>query len=95
MAQPRATFDGRDLYVGLKEKAAALCFSLIKDHGFVDGNKRVAHAALEIFLLLNGFELFEPDVDEQEQFFLGLASGAKSRQDLIAWIEPRVRRSDV
>jgi len=35
-------------------KAAAICYSLIRGHGFVDGNKRVAHAALEVFLVLNG-----------------------------------------
>jgi len=46
LAQPRQTFSGIDLYPTLVEKAAALGFSLIKNHPFVDGNKRVGHAAL-------------------------------------------------
>ena len=45
IAQPRITFGGSDLYPGLAEKAAALCYSLCGNHPFVDGNKRVAHAS--------------------------------------------------
>ena len=60
VAQPRQTFGGADLYPSIVEKAVALGFSLISNHPFVDGNKRVGHAALEVFLLLNGFELDAP-----------------------------------
>lgn len=48
VAQPRMTFGGTELYPSSAEKAAALAFSLVTNHPFVDGNKRVAHAALEI-----------------------------------------------
>ena len=54
LAQPRMTFDGEDLYPTLIEKASALGFSIIQNHPFIDGNKRTAHAAMEIFLILNG-----------------------------------------
>jgi hypothetical protein len=47
--QPKATFGSADLYPTLIDKAAALCFALIQDHPFVDGNKRVGHAAMETF----------------------------------------------
>ena len=57
VAQPRMTFGGVDLYPDLVAKAVALGFSLIKNHAFVDGNKRVGHAAMETFLVLNGYEL--------------------------------------
>ena len=69
LAQPRMRFGGEDLYPTLAEKAAALGFSPIKNHAFVDGNKRTAHAAMEIFLLLNGYEIDAP-VDEQEHIVL-------------------------
>ena len=52
LAQPRATFGGTDLYPTLVAKAATLGFSLALNHPFIDGNKRVAHAAMEVFLLL-------------------------------------------
>ena len=54
IAQPRQAFGGKDLYPGLAGKAAALGFSLIQNHPFVDGNKRVGHAAMVSFLRLNG-----------------------------------------
>jgi death-on-curing protein len=84
-AQPRMSFGGEDLYPGLVEKAAALCFSLVKNHPFVDGNKRVGHAALETFLVLNGFEL-DASVAEQEDLMLTLASGDLDRVDLVRWL---------
>jgi death on curing protein len=52
--QPRITFGGEDLYRTLAEKAAALAFSIIRNHPFIDGNKRTGHAAMEVSLILNG-----------------------------------------
>lgn len=66
VGQPRQSFGGVDLYPHLPSKAAALGFSLIQNHPFVDGNKRVGHAALETFLQLNGAEL-SASVDEAER----------------------------
>ena len=91
LAQPRATFGGQELHASLEEKAAALGFSLTQNHPFVDGNKRVAHAAMETFLMLNGAEIDSP-VDEQERLMLDLASGHYSREKLAAWLRDHVRR---
>ena len=85
IAQPRATFDGKDLYPSILEKAAALCYSLSLNHPFVDGNKRVAHAAMEVFLILNGFEI-NCSIDESERVMLNLAAGKSEREKLIAWL---------
>ena len=68
------TFDGKDLYPGIIEKATALCFSLIMGHAFIDGNKRTGHAAMETFLILNGYEL-DATIDEQESIVLGVVAG--------------------
>jgi len=89
IAQPKATFDGADLYPTLATKAAALCFSLVRGHAFVDGNKRVSHAALEVFLVLNGHEI-NASVDEQEHVFLALAGGTMRRDGLVEWLEKSV-----
>jgi death-on-curing protein len=83
--QPRASFGGEDLYPSLEEKAAALAFSLIQNHPFIDGNKRVGHAALETLLVLNGKEL-SADADESERIILAVASGKCGRDGLIEWI---------
>ena len=52
LAQPMARFGGHDLYATLVEKAAALAFSIIQGHPFIDGNKRAGHAAMAVFLRL-------------------------------------------
>ena len=85
IVQPSMTFDGQDLYPTVIEKAAALCFSLIQNHPFIDGNKRVGHAAMEAFLILNGYEI-DAAVDIQEQIILGVASGDVSRDQLVSWL---------
>jgi len=85
LAQPRVTFDGRDLHPALLEKAAALCTSLVQNHPFVDGNKRVGHAAMATFLILNGVEI-AATIDEQEQLILSLAAGHQSREDIVSWL---------
>jgi len=81
VAEPKATFGGVDLYPILVEKGAALCFSLVQGHPFIDGNKRVGHAAMETFLVLNGTEVDAP-TDAQERLMLDLAAGRIGRSQL-------------
>lgn len=83
--QPRVSVGGKDAYPSLIEKAAALGYSLACNHGFIDGNKRIAHATMEVFFVMNGMEL-SASVDEQEHFMLALAAGDVSREDLIEWL---------
>jgi death on curing protein len=90
VTQPLMTFDGEDLYPSMIEKAAALSFSIIMNHPFLDGNKRTGHAAMEVFLVLNRLEIDSP-VDEQEQILLALASGEVGREAFIEWIESNVK----
>ena len=85
VAQPRAAFAGEDLYPDLASKATSLAFSLINNHPFVDGNKRVGHAALETFLMLNGFEL-SAEVDASEKIILAVAAGVAGRDELLEWV---------
>ncbi len=85
VVQPKATFGSADLYPTLVDKAAALCFALIQDHPFVDGNKRVGHAAMETFFILNGAEI-DASVGDQERLILDLAAGRIDRAHLIDWL---------
>ena len=89
LAQPRMTFDGHDLYPTLLEKAAALGFSVMQNHPFVDGNKRTGHALMETFLVVNGFEILA-DVDDQEHLVLRIASGECGRDELSMWLQAHV-----
>jgi len=92
LAQPWQTFDGADLYGDLVAKAATLGFALIQGHPFVDGNKRIGHAATEVFLVLNGFAL-RADVDEQEKVVLAIASGSMSRDAFETWLRANVTKT--
>lgn len=85
VVQPQMTFAAGELYPSLIDKAAALCFSLVMNHPFVDGNKRIGHAAMETFLVLNGHSL-NADVDDAESLFLRLAAGDVKRRQLVDWI---------
>lgn len=89
VAQPRASFAGSDLHPNLIAKAGALGFALAQGHPFVDGNKRVAHAAMATFLLLNGADI-DATISEQEQLMLGLASGRVTRAQLVDWLRQHV-----
>ena len=82
VAQPQLT-GGADLYPTVLEKAAAMCFSIVSNHPFVDGNKRVGHAALETMLVMNGLEL-DVGVDDSERIMLALAAGELERSELLA-----------
>ena len=85
LAQPKMTFEGEDLYPTLVDKAVALAYSLINNHPFVDGNKRIGHATMEIFLVLNGSEI-DASIDEQEKIIVGVASGKVKREALKDWL---------
>lgn len=89
VSQPLQSFDGDELYPTILNKAAALAFFLASNHPFVDGNKRVAHAALAITLRLNGYRL-SATVNEQERILLRLASGELTRAEFSEWVNAHV-----
>jgi death-on-curing protein len=84
VARPRATFDGEDLYDDLFAKAAALLASLVANHPFVDGNKRVGITAAALFLQRNGAHLTASN-SEVEQFTLLVAQESLTISQMAAW----------
>jgi death-on-curing protein len=86
LARPRTTFEGQDLYPDLWHKAAALMQSLIRNHPFVDGNKRTALTATGLFLELNGYMLTANN-DEAASIALQAAVGEIDVAAMAVWIE--------
>ena len=80
-----ATFDGKELYPTKEEKAARIGYSLISNHAFVDGNKRIGIYVMFTFLEVNGIRL-EATNDEVAALGLGIAAGNISHADLLKWI---------
>ena len=83
---PFQTFADAELYPSLLEKAAHLGFGLIKNHAFVDGNKRIGTHAMLVFLALNGIELFYDD-EELINLILGVAASEFSVENLLEWLK--------
>ena len=79
------TFDGQELYPTTEEKGARMCFSLISNHAFVDGNKRIGVLALMTFLELNGAKI-SPTNEEIIRMGLGLAEGKVGYEELLLWV---------
>lgn len=85
LAAPFQTFGGQDLYPALIQKAACLGFSLVSNHPFVDGNKRIGIHTMLVFLTLNGVEI---ECSEQELIDVGLAlaDGKMNSEALAMWL---------
>ena len=73
------------MYITLQQKAARLCFGLVKNHPFVDGNKRIGAHAMLVFLILNGVEL-QYSQAELSDVILSLAAGEIEFADILTWI---------
>ena len=80
-----ATFDGVELYPSKEEKAAKLGYSLISNHAFVDGNKRIGVYVMLSFLELNGIRIEATDEDVVA-LGLGTADGSMTQEDVLSWI---------
>ncbi len=80
------TFEGKDLYATIVGKIAMVTFSLIKNHGFVDGNKRMGIAVMLLLLRINGFRL---KYEQTELVELGLrtAAGEFNKEQIEQWIQ--------
>jgi death-on-curing protein len=89
VARPRATFGGEDLYPDLASKAAALMHSLVMNHPFIDGNKRVGAMAAELFIEVNDRGLLAAD-EEFEEITLSVARGEIDAESLAIWLRQRM-----
>jgi death-on-curing protein len=87
--QPKAGFGGAEFYPTLADKAAALAFTIIKNHPCVDGNKRLGNAAVRVFLMINGHAV-TGSVDERESVILRVAAGEMSREDFTDWLRGHI-----
>lgn len=94
LAAPAHTFEGKDLFPTIPEKAACLLRSLVKDHPFLDGNKRTAVVATIVFLRMNGYRA----VARKGDLYRLALRVARSRDNdavmryLRRWFQQRVRR---
>lgn len=91
VARPRASFDGADLYKTTFDKAAALLQSLLKNHPFIDGNKRTALSSAGIFLKMNGYNLQNKHKEEVE-FGIKVDNEHLTLAQISSWLRRNSRR---
>jgi death-on-curing protein len=93
IGRPQASFDNQDLYPDLYNQAAALLDSLIRNHPFIDGNKRTGIVAAGLFLQINGYRLTASDT-ELETFTLEVARAQKNIDKIAAWFRDNTHRQE-
>lgn len=89
--RPQASFDGVDLYPAIFEKAAALLQSLLKNHPFVDGNKRTALTSAGIFLKINGYKLINT-YEKEVEFAVSVDNGHLSLEQIAKWLKAHSKK---
>jgi death-on-curing protein len=83
--RPFQTFDGNELYPSVIEKGSALVESLLINHPFIDGNKRIGYVSLRLFLISNGIDL-DATEEEKYDFIISIASGNLKFEGIKEWI---------
>ena len=89
ISRPFMTFDQQDLYPSPIEKAAALLESVISNHPFIDGNKRIGYVLMRYFLLENNLDVKATQTEKYE-FVIRIAQGQLSYEQIHSWLSERV-----
>jgi len=89
--RPYSTFDGKDLYPTIYDKAAALVESLVKNHAFIDGNKRIGYVMLRFFLIESGYDLSASQTDKYN-FIIEISKGDLDFKDIKEWIVQNAKK---
>ncbi|MBI3069767.1 MAG: type II toxin-antitoxin system death-on-curing family toxin [Candidatus Levybacteria bacterium] len=91
VARPQVTFDGKHLYISTFDKAAALLQSLLKNHPFIDGNKRTALTSVGLFLKMNGYKLVNAG-EEEIEFGIRVDNQRLSIGEIARWLKEHTKR---
>ena len=90
---PFQTFMGNDLYPSIYDKAAQLCYGIVKNHPFTDGNKRTALHSMYVYLIINGFNITATQ-QEVEDLIINVAAGKMTNIELAQWLRDNTIQLD-
>ncbi len=83
--RPQASFGGQEFYPDLFLKVAVLGHSIISNHPFIDGNKRVGYEAMRLMLRWNGYDI-KASLKNKFNFVMSIAEGDRNEQSIVNWI---------
>ncbi len=89
ISRPFQTFQEKELYPSPEDKAAAILESIISNHPFVDGNKRIGYVLMRLVLIENGFDIGTSE-EEKFEFILDVAKGEMKFEQIKTWIQTRL-----
>ena len=90
LSRPLQTFDGSELYPSLEEKAAALLESIVVNHPFFDGNKRLGYVLMRLVLMEAGKDI-KASQEEKFEMVIGVAKGELKSADIAIWLRERMK----
>jgi len=90
LARPFQTFEGQDLYPTVLDKASSLIESILINHPFLDGNKRLGYALLRLYLLKNNLDILASQ-DNKYEFVIGIASGVLKHPEILSWLKANTK----
>ena len=93
LARPFQTFDGKELYPSVLEKAASLVESILINHPFIDGNKRIGYTLLRLFLIQNKFDIIASQ-DNKYEFIIDIASGTLKYEGILGWLTANAKMNE-
>jgi len=89
LLRPYQTFDGKNLYPTSIDKAAAILESVVKNHPFIDGNKRTGYVLMRLLLMQEGFDI-KAKMEEKYTFVIQIASGELDLEGIKTWIQQKI-----
>ncbi|MCB0525668.1 MAG: type II toxin-antitoxin system death-on-curing family toxin [Lewinellaceae bacterium] len=92
LSRPFQSFEGKELYPSIEEKASAILESIVVNHPFIDGNKRVGYVLMRIVLLENGFDI-SASQEEKYNLVMSVAKGQMKAREIIQWIRENLIRN--
>jgi len=90
ISRPFQTFDGKDLYISVEEKASSILESMLINHPFVDGNKRTGYALYRLLLLSSNMDI-DASEDEKYDFVISVAEGKTNYEGILNWTRKRIK----